>query len=226
MIAAASGVAAAALSVSPSSIRLTRAASRTITIVNAGVASASVAVDAASFALDLRGKPAIVRRRDPAARWLRLQPSRVAVRPGGAALVTVSPRIPAGALPGDHPVLVLLRTQPHRAEGVAIRIRIGVVVYVRVPGRVVHRLTLGSLRVRHRVLEAIIVNRGNVVERTRVRVVLLRNGRVLRRLGSAERTVLPHARAVARLRLRGDLRGRFTARLRLGTLERTLRLRL
>lgn len=226
MIAAATGVAAAALSVSPVRIRLSGASSRTITITNAGDTTAAVEARPASFVLDRRGKPTIARERLEAAGWLHLRPRRLVLAPGGTAVVTVSSAAPAGALPGDHPALVLLTTQPPRAAGVAIRMQIGVVVFVRVAGRIVHRLELGTLRVRRRVLEAVVANRGNVVERTRVRVSLSRGGHVLARLGPVARTLLPHSRGIQRFRYRGRLRGWVTARVEAGTLLRTFRIRL
>ena len=226
MIAAATSVAAAALSVSPVRIRLTRAVSRTIMITNTGDAAAAVDARPASFVLDRRGKPTIARERQRAAGWLRLRPRRLVLAPGGTAVVTVSLAAPAGALPGDHPALVLFTTQPPRAAGIAIRVRIGVVVFVRVAGRIVHRLELGALRVRGRVLEAPVANRGNVVERTRVRASLSRGGHVLVRLGSVGRTLLPHSRGIERFRYRGRLRGWVTARVELGALRRTFRIRL
>ena len=225
MIGAAAGV-AAALSVSPVRIRVSRAASRTITITNAGNAAALVDARPASFVLDRHGKPTIARERQPAAGWLRLQPRLLMLVPGGTAVVTVSSAAPAGALPGDHPALVLFTTQPPRAAGVAIRMRIGVVVFVRVGGRIVHRLELGALRVRHRVLELVVANRGNVVERTRVRIFLLRGSHVLARLGSDGRTLLPHSQGIERLRCSARLRGWVTARVEMGALRRTFRLRL
>jgi hypothetical protein len=225
VIAAAAGL-AAALSVSPVRMRVSRAASRTITITNAGNAAASVDARPASFVLDRRGKPTIARERQPAADWLRLQPRLLVLAPGGTAKVTVSSAAPSGALPGDHPALVLFTTQPPRAAGVAIRMRIGVVVFVRVAGRIVHRLELGALRVRHRVLELVVVNRGNVVERARVRIVLLRSGNVLARLGSVGRTLLPHSRGVERFRCSARIRGWVTARVEMGALRRIFRLRL
>ena len=225
MIAAAAGV-AAALSVSPVRIRLTRAASRTITITNAGNASARVDARPAGFVLDRRGKPTIARDRQPAAGWLRLQPPRVVLAPGGTAVVTVSSAAPAGALPGDHPALVLFTTQPPRTAGVAIRMRIGVVVLVRVAGRIVHRLELGALRVRRRVIELVVANRGNVAEYARVRIVLLRGGHVLARFGSVGRTLLPHSRGIERFRRPRHVRGWVTARVQVGVLRRTFRLRL
>jgi hypothetical protein len=224
VIAAATGIAAAAISVSPVRIRLTASASRTIVITNAGDAPAVVDARLAGFVLDRHGKP-VVARGQAAAGWLSLRPQRVVLAAGRAATLTVSSRAPAGAIPGDHPALVLLTTQPRTAAGVAIRMRIGVVVFVRISGRIVHRLELAALRARRGVLEAAIVNRGNVVERTRLRVSLWRGGRMLARLGPVERTLLPHSRGVERFRYRGLVRGWVTARVEAGALRRTLRLR-
>jgi hypothetical protein len=226
MIAVAAGVAATALSVSPVRLRLTGAASRAITITNAGNEAAAVEAQAASFVLDRRGKPTVVPRRQHAAAWLRVRPPRLLLAPGTTAVVTVSAAAPAGALSGDHPALVLLVAQPQRAGGIAVRMRIGVVVYVRVAGRIVHRLELKARGMRRRVLEAAVENRGNVVERTRVRVSLSRGGRVIARLGPVARTLLPHSHAIERFRYRGRLRGWVTAHVRAGVLRRTFRLRL
>jgi len=226
VIAAATGFAAAALSVSPVRIRLGGASSRTITIRNAGNAAAAVEARLGSFVLDRRGKPTIAREHQPAAGWLRVQPRRLVLAPGGTAVVTVSSSAPAGAVPGDHAALVLLTTQPRHAAGVAVRMRIGVVVFVRVAGRIVHRLELGALKVRRRVLEAAVANRGNVVERVRVHVSLWRGGHLLVRLGSVARTLLPHSRGIERFRYRGRVHGLLTARVEMGRLRRIFRVRL
>jgi hypothetical protein len=227
VIAAAAGIAAATLSVSPVRIRLSGATSRTITITNAGSSAASVDARPAGFVLDPRGKPKVARERRSAAGWLRMQPRLFALGPGGKAVVTVSAVAPAGALPGDHPALVLFTTQsPPRAAGVAIRMRIGVVVLVRVAGRIVHRLELGALRVRRHVIVLVVANRGNVAEYARVRIVLLREGHVLARFGSIGRTLLPHSRGFERFRHPRRVRGWVTARVEMGVLRRTFRLRL
>jgi hypothetical protein len=222
----AAGVSAAAISVSPVRIRLTRAATRTITIMNASNAPAWVDARPAGFVLDPRGKPTVARERQPAAGWLRLKPRRLELAAGGTALVTVSSAVPAGARPGDHAALVLFTTQPPRVAGVAIRMQIGVVVLVRVAGRIVHRLELRALRVRRRVLELVVVNRGNVVERTHVRVFLSRGSHVLVRLNSVGRTLLPHSRGIERFRYSGRFRGWVTARVEMGALRRDFRIRL
>jgi hypothetical protein len=225
VIAAATGIAAAAISVSPVRVRLTASESRTVVVRNGGNATAAIDARLAGFVLDRRGKP-VVARAQAAAGWLRLQPRRVVLEPGGAAVLTVSSTAPAGASPGDHPALVLLTTQPRQGAGVAIRMRIGVVVFVRVPGRIVHRLELGPVRVRRGVLEAALANRGNVVERASVRLSLWRGGRLLVRFRSAGRTLLPRSRAIERFRYRGRLRGVVTARVEAGGLRRRFTIRI
>jgi hypothetical protein len=226
VIAAATGVAAAALSVSPVRLRLAGAAARTIAITNPGGAAAAVEVRTASFVLDHRGRPMLARGRQPAAGWLRLRPARLVLAAGGTAKVAVLSATPANARPGDHPALVLLTTQPPRTSSVAIRVRIGVIVFVRVPGRIVHRLVVGALRARRRVLAAVVANRGKVVERTRVRLSLWRGGHALVRLGSVRVALLPHSRAVERFRYRGSVRGWVTARVELGARRWSFRVRL
>jgi hypothetical protein len=204
---------------------LTRSARRTITIRNTGDAATSVDVGAARFVLDPHGKPVVVPKREAGA-WLRLRPRRLVLAAGAVAEVTVSSVVAARARPGDHPALVLLTTRAPRAPGVAIRMRIGVVVFVRVAGRIVHRLRLGARHVRRRVLEAAVGNPGNVVESARVRVVLSRNGRVLARLRSATRTFLPHSHAAVRFRCPARVRGRVTVTVEAGVWRGTAHIRL
>jgi hypothetical protein len=112
---------------------------------------------------------------------------------------------------------VLLTTQP-RGAGLGVRMQIGIVVIVRVPGAVLHRLELRGLNVRrgHRadLLELSVVNRGNVTERLgreRVRVSLRRRGRVIARLRAVPRELFPHSGATETFRYRGRLRGPATA---------------
>src|SRR5207237_4136583 len=100
--------------------------------------------------------------------------------------------------PGDHHALVLLATRPVRRGVVALRTRVGVLVLVRVPGRIVRRLDVLALRVRRhgrgRLLELHVANRGNVTERLVRRCVtvsLVRRGRVRTTLAAAPRDLLP-----------------------------------
>ena len=226
MIAAATGVAAATLSVSPVRVRLTGAEGRTITIANAGNAATTIDTRAAGLAVDRRGRPQVASRRGPAAAWLRLRPRTFVLGPHEVTEVAVSALTPAGATPGDHAAVVLFATRASGAAGVAVRMQIGVVVIVRVAGRIVRRLELGRLSVRQRTLEAAVANRGNVVERMRIRIALTRRGHVVARLRSAPRTLLAHSHGTVRVRYPRRLRGLFVVRISAGAVQRTVRLRL
>jgi hypothetical protein len=211
---------AVSLSASPAQVRLSGTARATIRLVNTG--SSSIVVDAgrAGFALDLRGRPRIVPhgRAPRVASWLTVRPRRLALQPGRSGSLLVSSTIPAGAQPGDHDALVLLSSRPPQGVRVAVRMRIGVVVVVRVPGAIVRRLELRQLRVRRtgraRVLELFVANRGNVTEllrRNQVTVSLHRHGRMLARLRPRRRELLPRTTGIAQFRCGGTLRGWVTA---------------
>jgi hypothetical protein len=247
VIAATSGAAALlvatsrppSLAASPARVTLNGAESRTIRVMNSGGGVAFVDVAPAGFALDLRGRPRIIRRTGAAALRLEVQPRRLALRAGEATTLTVSAVPPPHVRAGDHPALVLLTTQP-RGVGLGVRVQIGIVVIVRVPGVVSHRLELRGLRVRRGrggdLLELSVVNRGNVIERLardRVRVSLRRHGRVIARLRAGPRDVFPRSPATETFRYRGRLRGPATALVELvrpangvPILRRTFRIRL
>lgn len=100
--------------------------------------------------------------------------------------------------------------------------RIGVIVDLRVQGRIVRRLDPRSLTVRRdrsrRVLELRLVNRGNVTERLggdRLRLALLRNGRAFTRLRPSRQELLPHSVGMAVFSYRGGIRGSVVARVEL-----------
>ncbi len=156
----------AALAASPARLALAAGERETIRVTNSGGGVALVDVAPAGFALDLRGRPRIVRTVSPR---LEVQPRRLTIAPGAASTVTVSATLPAGARPGDHPALVLLTTRPRPGAGLGARLQIGIVVIVRAPGAVTHRLAVRQLRVRHArtgdLLEVSVWNRGNVAER-------------------------------------------------------------
>lgn len=101
----------------------------------------------------------------------------------------MSSRVPSGAEPGDHSELVLLTTRSPTARGLPVRVRLGVVVVVRAPGRLIRRIAVVSVRAhragRARVLGLLLANRGNVTETvggTCALVWLHRRGRILARL--------------------------------------------
>jgi hypothetical protein len=118
--------------------------------------------------------------------------------------------------------------------------QVGVVVAVRVRGRVVRRLDVRGLRALRRGTRRVIVltvaNRGNVSEvmpRRRVRIVLRRGRRLLATLLPPRRRILPHAIAVLTLPYRGGARGVVRAvvsirspRTGVAVLRRSFRLRL
>jgi hypothetical protein len=217
----------AALTATPAHISITGSGRATVRVANPGSSPLVVEVGRAGFSLDLRGRPRIVAREAAraATSWLSVQPGRFVLAAGASRVLAVSSRLPARTEPGDHDALVLLTTRPRRSAGVAVRMRIGVVVVVRAPGRIVRRLVVGRLRVRRahgsRILELSVANRGNVTEtlaRDGVRVSLLRRGR--RTTVSAEsRDLRPRTSGVVQFRYHGRLSGWTTARVEIAPLE-------
>lgn len=196
---------------SPARIALVGRARQTIRIANTGATRVVVDVARAGFALDLRGRPRVAR---PVAPWLHVRPLRLVIAPGRERSLTVSTAPSPRAEPGDHGALVLLTTERRWSRSLAIRMRLGVVVVLRVPGRIVRRLVPLRIHVRRsgraRVLVLTLANLGNVtetVDRRCVSVALVRRGRVLARLHPARRDLLPHTRGIVELRYRGPVRG-------------------
>lgn len=188
---------------------------------NPGRKAVAVTVSSAGFALDLRGRPHIVKRRGPgsAAGWLRLRPVRLRLAPHAAAKLIVSARLPRRAEPGDHDALVLLSARPLARARVSVRLRVGVVVVVRAPGAVVRRVELGRLRVTRRggkpALELVVVNSGNVTERLlRVRANLsrLRSKRRIATVRADARELRAQTRGLLEFRLPSSANGVVTAR--------------
>jgi hypothetical protein len=180
-----------------------------------------VDVSRAGFTRSLRGRPR-VRPTRGAATWLRLQPRRVRIAPGAKTILHVVAAPPRRAAPGDHPALILLTTRPIGVRRVRVRLRVGVVVDLRVRGRIVRRLDARRLTVRRRrqlrLLELLLVNRGNVTERLRrdgLRLVLSRAGRPVARLRTTRRELLPRSRGIAEFVYRGPARGTVVARVEL-----------
>ena len=211
-----------ALTVTPARVAFTGSDQAAVRVTNAGLSPLVVDVARAGFALDLRGRPKVVARgKRVSASWLTVRPGRFVLGPGAGRSLTVASRLSAGAEPGDHDALVLLTTRPQRGAGVAVRMRIGIVVVVRAPGPVVRRLELRGLRVRRgsgvRILELDVVNRGNVtetLERGWVRISLRRGGAEAT-LSADSRELRPRTRGVVQLPYRGRLRGWVTVRVRI-----------
>jgi len=211
---------AVALSVSPARVALVAPASRTLELRNNG---------AERLVVDVTGKSVDGRK---SIGWLTLRPTQVALAAGATArlMLRVGTR---RSEPGDHAVLLLLAARPARAGGVAVRMRLGVRVRVRMPGRIVRHLALKGLRVRrHRDVHVLLVsltNLGNVAEQLRgqLAVTLVRNGRVVSLLRPPRpRELWPGTHAVVALRYRGRVRGLVTAVVKLRGKERRYRLRL
>jgi len=154
-----------ALIASPSHVALKGSARAPVTVTNSGTRPVVVDVARAGFALDLRGRPRAVSRRSS---WLAVGPRRLTLAPGAAAALTVSAHVPRRAQPGDHSELVLLTSRPPMRRGIPVRLRLGVVVVVRAPGKVVRRVSAVSIRVRPsgkaRVLGLLLANLGTVTE--------------------------------------------------------------
>ena len=209
-----------ALTASPARVTLLGSGRATVQLSNRGSRAVVVDVVRAGFALDLRGRPKIVSegRARAADRWLTILPRRLVVRSRGSAPLTITAKLPRRVEPGDHDALVVLTTRPQLAGGVAIRMRLGVRVVVRAPGAIVRRLDLRGLRVRRpgrlRVLELLVVNRGNVTEslrRSRVELTLRQPGHGQSRVRSATRELRPGTRGIVQFVYRGRLRGAVTA---------------
>jgi hypothetical protein len=230
-----------ALTAAPAHLVLSGGTRIAVQVTNSGTKRVVVDVARAGFALDLRGRPRIVRGRSArsAAPWLMLRPGRLDLAPRSSASLMVSARLPRRPEPGDHDALVLLSTRPLSNARLAVRVRLGLVVVVRAPGKVVRRLELRGLRVtrrgRARALDLVVVNRGNVTESLeRARAVLsrARTGRRVATLVAGSRDVRPRTRGIVEFRLRGNVRGVMTARVVVpaqpgrNVLRRTYRIRL
>jgi hypothetical protein len=209
-----------ALTATPSRVNLVGSGQTAVRLRNTGTRSVVLDVARAALSLDLRGRPRIVPGGGaPSARgWLTVRPSRIGLAPGASASIIVAARVPRRVEPGDHDALVLLTTRPRDAGGVAVRMRVGVVVVVRAPGAVVRRLDLRELVVRRRgrtrLLELLVVNRGNVteiVQRSLVTLTLRRGGRVVAAPRPDPRRLRPRTRGIVQFRYRGDVRGLVTA---------------
>jgi hypothetical protein len=99
---------------------------------------------------------------------------------------------------------VLLITRPVRTQALSVRMRLGLLVVVRVPGRIVRRLDVVRVRFRRR-LDVLVANRGNVTETIAARcftVTVRRARRVVARLHPHARTILPHASGLLAFPLR------------------------
>jgi hypothetical protein len=200
---------------SPAHVALAGAARQVVTVASTGSRPVVLEVVKAGYGLDLRGRPRVLRRLRS---WISVRPRRLAIAPGQHATLVVASSPPVRAEPGDHSELVLLTTRPLRTAALSVRMRLGLVVVVRVPGRIVRRLVPLRVRIRPRRLELLVANRGNVTETIARRCVSLtvrRGARVLARLHPAPRTLLPRTTGLLEMRFRRPKRGRLTVRVAL-----------
>jgi hypothetical protein len=228
------------LTAAPARLVLHGSGAATVRIRNPGRKTVTVEVASDSFALDLRGRPRIVKRRGPrsAAGWLTLRPGHIRLAPHAAAALRVSARVPPRAEPGDHDALILLSARPLGRARVSVRLRLGVVVVVRAPGAVVRRLKLRRLRLARRgrrALELVVVNSGNVTERLlHARATLSRpwSRRRIAIVAAGARELRPHTRGLLEFRLRAGANGPMTVRVVVPaepgrpTIRRTYRIRI
>jgi len=117
---------------------------------------------------------------------------------------------------------VLLTTRPLGVRRVRVRLRVGVVVDLRISGRIVRRLEARTLSLRRRravrLLDLLLINRGNVTERLGrdgLRLVLSREGRPIATLRPAHGELLPRSTGLAEFVYRGSARGDVVARIEL-----------
>jgi hypothetical protein len=205
---------ALAVSAWPARVVVTAPGSATVEVGNPGSTPATLVVRPRGYALDALGRPKV---KGASSAWLSVRPARLVVAAHGLATLRVQVRRPAGARPGDHAQLLLLSTEPPAGHRVVARLRVGIVVVARVPGRLVHRLRVARVRVRHRArqtrLEVVVVNRGNVDEwlgRGRVSLTLARSGGRPLRLSSGARRLLARSSGIVEARVPPRLHGRLT----------------
>jgi hypothetical protein len=184
-----------ALAAAPQRLALPPAAHASISVRNFGDRPATVELGVAAYRLDLRGRPRIGGR---AAGWVGVAPRRLRIAAHGSASVDVVARAPRGAAPGDHSAVVTL-TGSTVARGAQVVLRLGVVVAVRVPGRLTRRVALGGVTlgsaVERRLLTLSVRNAGNVdvwLGRRAVVVRMFGRGRLLASWLPPPRRVLAH----------------------------------
>ena len=230
-----------ALTAVPARVTLAGSERTEVRVTNSGTKHVVVDVRRAGFTLDLWGRPRIARNGGgrSAARWLTFRPRHFALGPHASVSLAVASRLPRRAEPGDHDALVLLSTRPLRNARVAVRLRMGVVVVVRAPGKVVRRLELRGLRVarrgKRRALDLVVANRGNVtesLERARAVVSRARTGRHVATLVALSRDLRPRTTGILEFPWRRRQRGWVTVRAVIpaadgrSVLRRTYRVRL
>lgn len=216
------------LSATPSHLTLVGREPQALVVRNEGATRVGVVAQRAAFAFDVTGNAVIAPRPAPrrsASTWLAIRPRRLVLAPGRSGVVRISARPAPHARPGDHHALVLLSALAPRHTPVSIRTRLGVLVFVRVPGHIARRLEIAGVRPasdrgRRRLLVSV-VNHGDVAERllpAQLTIALSRQGHVVALGRGQPRDLLPHTRGLFSVRLGRSLRGRFTAVVRIAAL--------
>src|SRR4029077_20145198 len=119
------------LSAWPSHVEVNAGGRRVIRIRSAGRRMLRVEARVAGYALDLHGRARVAGA--GAATFVTVRPQRITVGRAGASLL-IATRRPRGFRPGDHSALLLLTAVAPNAGRLIVRIRVGLVVSVRVPG--------------------------------------------------------------------------------------------
>lgn len=192
----------AALAVSPVRVVLVGSGAATVRLTNTGRTVTAVDGEPAGLAVDPSGRPWAAPQRDRDVGVV-VRTRGLVLAAGASAAATIRVHVGPRASPGDHASLVVFATRPRISGGVGVRLRVGVVIVVRVPGAIVHRLRLGRIDVARRrgraILTVRIRNLGNVLERvdrSSLRVRL--RGRPVGPLGPVERELLPGGTALVR----------------------------
>ena len=206
-----------ALAVSPPRLVVAAGETRAIRITNSGAAAADVEASATGYTVTLRGRPLVLAR--PVA--LILRPRRVEIPPGRT--VTIAVAAAAAPAAGDRAATVLLTTAGAPA-GVRVSLRVGVLVLLRGPGPLRHRIVVAGLRVRGPTLELALQNAGNVSERIAPSVLLYHGGRLVGTMHASPRELLPRSRGICTFRFGGRVRGLVTARVRVASAVHVFRI--
>jgi hypothetical protein len=220
-LSSAAGPQPVALSATPTIVTLLGTSTSQIHVVNPSHRAITVAVATGNYAIASNGRVQIDPKVAPnrtAKAWLSITPATLKLGPNGEGNVTVVSHPPKKAEPGDHHALVLLTARAAESGQVAIRTRIGVGVLVRMPGSIVRKLAIPSLRVKAagkaKLLNLAVANLGNVNERLapgKLTIQLSRAGKSLTVLRTRPVDLLPASRQTVSVPYRGKVHGTLRA---------------
>jgi hypothetical protein len=198
VIGAAPATPAVSVTAMPERVTVTPTRAASVTVLNTGRTRVVVDASSVGYALDARGRP----RLGAPVRLFVVSPLRLALRAGERAALRVVAAAGFGGLArGDHTGALLLATRP-QGGAIPVAVRIGVVVTLRVPGRLLRRLVLGRARVSRGKLVVPVRNVGDVDEWVGgrdVSLVVARAGRRPVRVFARPRHVLAHTRGLLEL---------------------------